>query len=111
MFKKFSLGCAAVLFAATVAFASHPSWKSQEVEKFSNMLYEAALSDGNWDNHLEPPGIKMMTNCIAKYYSERISFQKALEYYDTMPPDVNQEFQIVLYQCFQFVKENENNYI
>lgn len=107
MKKLFAILCATALLG-TSALAGQ--WTNEQETTFSKMLYDAGKSDGNWDNHLNDYGLKLMTDCITGYYSERITFELALEYYDTMPPDVNEEFQFVLGQCHSFAKEQENNF-
>lgn len=86
-------------------------WVTEQKEIFSKMLYDAGVSEGNWDGHLSRVGLKMMTDCIAAYYSERISFALALEYYETMPEHIHTEFSQVLSQCYYFAKEEEANLI
>lgn len=107
MRKLFAILCATALLG-TSAFAGQ--WTSEQQTTFANMLYDAGKSEGEWDAHLNDYGLKLMTDCIASYYSERITFELALEYYDTMPPDVQKEFQGVLTQCHIFAKEQENNF-
>ena len=108
MKKLFAVLCATALLG-TSALAQQ--WTQDQKNTFSSMLYDAGKSDGNWSGHLNDYGLKTMTNCIASYYAERITYDKALEYYDTMPPEVNQEFQFVLTQCFNVAKNQEQTFI
>jgi hypothetical protein len=86
---------------------SHTPWAKEQKEIFSQMLYEAGLNDGNWDREISRPGLKLMTDCIASYYSEQYSFSVALEYYQHMPEAEQKEFVTVLSKCFYFAKHNQ----
>lgn len=108
--KYFITIITAALISANVAYAFEP-WTQDNKVQFSNMLFEAGKSDGNWTGHLNDVGLRLMTDCITSYYAESISFEKALEYYDTMPQDVAREFNFVLGQCYNVAKNQENNFI
>lgn len=97
--------------APTIDIDMYVPWTEENINTFSQMLYDAAKSDGNWDNNISDDGLHVLTNCITNYYSERISYRKALVYYDTMSPMARQEFDMVLQRCFQFALENENTFI
>ena len=107
MKKLFAVLCATALLG-TSAFAGQ--WTTEQETTFSRMLYDAGKSDGNWDGHLNDYGLKLMTDCITGYYSERITYELALEYYDRMSPTVREEFNGVLTECRIFAKEQENNF-
>jgi len=97
--------------APTIDIDMYVPWTEENINTFSQMLYDAAKSDGNWDDNISDDGLHVLTNCITNYYSERISYRKALVYYDTMSPMARQEFDMVLQRCFQFALENENTFI
>ena len=97
--------------APTIDIDMYVPWTEENINTFSQMLYDAAKSDGNWDDNISDDGLHVLTNCITNYYSEKISYRKALIYYDTMSPMARQEFEIVLQRCLQFALENENTFI
>ena len=97
--------------AQTIDIDIYAPWTDENINTFSNMLYDAAKSDGNWDDSISDDGLRVLTDCVTNYYSERISYHKALVYYNSMPEEVQQEFTIVLSRCYYFALENENNFI
>ena len=108
MKKLFAIVCATALLGTSTLAGQ---WTQEQENTFSIMLYEAGKSDGNWEGHLDDFGLKSMTDCIAEFYSNTITYDLALEYYETMPPAVNEQFQIVLGICFQKAKEQESTFI
>ena len=108
MKKLFAALCATALLS-TSAFAQQ--WSTDQINKFSTMLYDAGRADGNWEGHLTDAGLRTMTDCIASYYSESITFEVALEYYETMPPEIQREFNFVLTKCHLVAKDQENTFI
>lgn len=108
--KYFITIITAALISANVAYAFEP-WTNTERNKFSQNLYNAAVEDNKWASHLDLLGVKVMTDCIADYYAERMSYIEVMSYWDKMPQHINIEFNKVLYGCFQVAKSSNNNFI
>ena len=82
-------------------------WTQKEMTDFQMSLYRAAKSENNWDEHTTDPGLMLLTECITRYYAETISYPLAEVYLDSMPPERHREFNLVIGQCYEFVRSND----
>ena len=83
-------------------------WTDSEFKHFQMELYRAAKSESNsWDELTTDPGLMLLTECIARYYAESISYPLAQVFLDSMPEERHREFNRVIEQCYEFVRSND----
>ena len=105
--KKFITAIAATLLVST-AIVQAQGWTETQRNTFSTELYDAAKSEGNWDDFVTNRELRILSDCITNYYSESLTYDTAYEYLTEMPPTASREFDTVVKRCYEFVLTNKN---